>query len=301
MKKGRVFDFFLFLSKSERNGSLLLLTIIGLLLTVRLILPMFFTSEKIKKYEFSNGIDQFEEPKDSTLHLTVVGKGTNATGKRAIGKVDNQDEDILIHKKLFQFNPNEVSYEDLIKLGFSQSSARNLINYRLKGGVFKTPDDVRKIYGVDSSLFASICPYIFMKNEAKVDILIEINTADTAMFSKLKGIGPVFASRICKYRNQLGGFNSIEQLKEVYQFPIETYNRIHCFLTIDMTGIKRINVNFTGIDELKKHPYCKYENARKIIDYRSRNGFIKSIESLVRDTIIDSTTFKRLSPYLKIE
>jgi competence protein ComEA len=301
MKNWRVFDQILLLSKSERNGALLLLLIIGLLLLIRLLLPVILASDKSKKYEFSYLINQIEEAEDTLLQQPVIGKETKSIMPRSDNNVYKHEDRVKIHHALFKFDPNQMSYEELLKLGFSKASARNLINYRSKGGVFRTREDVKKIYGVDSSFYASIASFILLSKEEREDLKIEINEADSSTFTKLKGIGPVFASRICKYRNQLGGFISIAQLKEVYQFPIETFNKIICYLTIDSTKVKKINVNFAGIDEMKKHPYCKYENARKIIDYRSTNGFIKSLELLVRDNIVDSTTFKRLCPYLKIE
>ena len=41
---------------------------------------------------------------------------------------------------------------------------------------------------------------------------IELNSADSAALTKLYGIGPSFAKRIVKYRGELGGFISKEQI-----------------------------------------------------------------------------------------
>jgi competence ComEA-like helix-hairpin-helix protein len=45
---------------------------------------------------------------------------------------------------------------------------------------------------------------------------IDINTADSAAWVALNGIGPGFAKRIMTYREKLGGFYQVDQLKEVY-------------------------------------------------------------------------------------
>jgi competence protein ComEA len=306
MKIKKVFDQLFLLSKSERNGAIILLLIVCLLLIVRISLPIVFEPNESKKFKFSEGIEQFEAINDSTVYIDKIEKQNgNSTkyvplrNKTISDRKFNRDNGIV--KELVSFNPNQVSLNELIKLGFSQSAAKNMINYRLKGGIFRKPDDLKKIYGVDSLFFNTIRPFIVLPENAKVHVNLELNSADSVAFTKLKGIGPVFASRICKFRNQLGGFVSIEQLKEVYQFPVETYNEIQDLLTIDLSKVKRININFAGINDLKKHPYCKYENARKIIDFRSKNGYIDKLESLVNNNVIDTVTFKRLSPYLGIE
>jgi DNA uptake protein ComE-like DNA-binding protein len=73
------------------------------------------------------------------------------------------------------------------------------------------------------------------------------------------------------------------------------------FLTLDDTKVQKININFADFKELKKHPYCGYENARKIIDYRSKKGYIQSVEQLLHDSILEPTAFNRFSPYLKVQ
>src|SRR5437660_80245 len=46
---------------------------------------------------------------------------------------------------------------------------------------------------------------VFYK-KATAGTVIELNTADSAKLTELKGIGPSFARRIVNYRNRLGGF-----------------------------------------------------------------------------------------------
>jgi len=305
MKIKKILEPFLLLSKAERNGSLILLTIIVVLLLVRIFIPVLFSPDERKKFEFENRIAQYESEDGKNMKEPVVKKRPDQTysaRSKSSGEGGEKAERSIVTKELFHFNPNQVSFEELIRLGFTQVAAHNLINYRSKGGKFYKPEDLRKIYGVDSSFYLSISSFISIPLAKELIIIkLELNGADSAAMTALKGIGPVLASRICKYRNQLGGFVSSEQLKEVYQLPQETYNKLLDYVRIDSSTVKKININFASIDDFKRHPYCKYVNARKIVDYRSANGYIQSLESLVTDSVIDSTTFKRLSPYLKIE
>jgi competence protein ComEA len=205
-------------------------------------------------------------------------------------------------QSLFKFDPNTVTLEELNRLGFSTFASKNLIRFREKGGEFHQIEDLKKIYGIDSQFSALIIPYVVLKEEGKSKkTRIELNGADSSALTSLNGIGPAFAARICKYRNYLGGFVSIDQLKEVYQFPEETFLSVKDYLTLDESKVEKIDVNFVNIKDLKKHPYCGYENARRIIDYRSKKGYIQTVEQLIIDTVIEKPVFIRLSPYLKVQ
>jgi len=111
---------------------------------------------------------------------------------------------------------------------------------------------------------------------------IEINSADTIQLQELKGIGPGFAKRIVKYREQLGGFYAKEQLMEVYGLTEQIYNSIKNSIVVDASKIKRIKINEMDISRLKRHPYISYYEAKAIYDYRmlQPEKKIKNIEEL---------------------
>lgn len=82
---------------------------------------------------------------------------------------------------------------------------------------------------------------------------IDINSADTVLFKSLPGIGSVYAARIVKYRNLLGGFVEIDQLKEVYGIKPELFDQIKSQLFISTKMVKKI-----AADSLWKKPYAFY-------------------------------------------
>lgn len=300
MRIKKYFDSFFVLSKSERNGAIVLFVIILLLIIFRFLIPTQIRNDKKFVIDYDTRIDQLEKIKDSLNHKNYNVRST--TSRADYKKVIERKEIVKsIPSEMFQFDPNLVSLEELIRLGFTTYAARNLIKYREKGGVFHKSEDLKSIYGVDSVLIANILPYVVIPEQKATNITIEINGADSAFLTSLKGVGPGFAARICKYRNYLGGFVKLDQLKEVYQFPEETYLKIKDFLILDSTKVQKINVNFADVKDLKKHPYCGYENARKIIDYRSKKGYIQSVEQLLLDSILEPSVFIRFSPYLKVQ
>lgn len=114
----------------------------------------------------------------------------------------------------FRFNPNTATLEDLQRLGFSEKQARAIDNYRTKGGRFRRKADFAKSFVVSDSVFARLEPYIDIP-------LLDINTADSAAFDALPGIGPYFASQMVGYRKKIGGYTSVDQLMDIPRFDEE--------------------------------------------------------------------------------
>ena len=78
------------------------------------------------------------------------------------------------------------------------------------------------------------------------------------------GIGSVFAKRIIKYRDLLGGFYSVEQLGEVYGIDEERYEAMKSWFSVDPSVISHLFVNQLSAKELASHPYVSYKQARII-------------------------------------
>lgn len=205
------------------------------------------------------------------------------------------------------FDPNTVGFDSLLGYGFNNYQADNLVKYRNSGGIFYEPDDILKIYGVDSLFYSSIKHNIRIQKKAANKIennteikfqLLELNSADSAQLVKLNGIGPVFASRIVKFRELLGGFHRKEQLLEVYNFPEETYLNIKEYLEIDSLLINQIRINFADYTELLRHPYLNKKQVSKIIEFRDENGPIQSLNHLLENSIINNSELEKVKPYL---
>ena len=88
-------------------------------------------------------------------------------------------------------------------------------------------------------------------------------------FDKLKGIGKVFSARIVTFRNKLGGFYSIEQLKDVYGIEDSVFQKFKKNLRIKPINPKKININEASFEELTANPYFFTTVAKQIIGYRN--------------------------------
>lgn len=127
--------------------------------------------------------------------------------------------------------------------------------------------------------------------------IIEINSSDSAELTKLPGIGPVFASRIIKYRNLLGGFYSITQLTEVYGLQEENFNKAKNYIAVDNKLIKHILPDTAGFKILARHPYIGKEKAWKIINQRKKTNSKFQPADFSNSQIFDSIQWSRVEPY----
>ena len=129
---------------------------------------------------------------------------------------------------------------------------------------------------------------------------IDINRADSADLLPLPGIGPVFAGRIIKYRNLLGGFANVEQLEEVYGMSIETLDLIKDRVAIDTSAIHKIQLNSATFRELLRHPYLEYEDVKAIVNYRDFKDTIQSFKELQSNYILSDSLLRQVLPYLDL-
>ena len=127
---------------------------------------------------------------------------------------------------------------------------------------------------------------------------IEINTADTTEFKKLKGIGSTYAARIVKFREKLGGFLSVDQIKEVYGIKEELYESIRPYLTVDTNKTIRIDMNDESFTWGFYHPYLPKKGVATLIKTRKERGRIEKNE--VKELLnMEDKEWSRLAPYLK--
>lgn len=284
----RFFTEYFGFNKQQRNGLLVLVCISFSLLLIRIIYPHFIKPDKIEiNYLplFQRQLDSFESLNQSFKPTTSISENTN----------------------LFVFNPNQVTFEQLLQLGFREKTAKGFIKFRKKGFVFKQKSDVKKVYGVSDKFYSTLEPYILIETlsknvsekkymSSKPQQKLDLNMADSASLVALNGIGPSYAKRILKYRSILGGYVSVEQLKEVYGFTDEIYANIHGLFMVGKTGVTKINVNKDDFKAVNKHPYITYEQTKLIFNQRRQAPLT---EQKLKEIIGDESLFNKLSLYIE--
>ena len=222
----------------------------------------------------------------------------------------------FVSGELFLFDPNNLSVEGWQKLGLSEKTSKTIEKYRNKGGKFHTADDLKKIWGMPAGFYERVKDYVviaslqnnhpqndadkfvYTKSEKKV-LLVNINQADTTAFIALPGIGSKLAARIVNFRDKLGGFYSVEQVRETYGLPDSTFQKVKGSFQLSGT-VRKLNVNTATKDELKVHPYIKWNLASAIVEYRNQHGAFKSLDDLKNISIIDEATFEKIMHYLSL-
>lgn len=306
-------------TRQERRGILVVCILILLCWCVPPIV------EKLKK-------DPLPEAGDFKKEVALFNRMQDSLKKKVAPAYISQN--ILTAKELpepFPFNPNTLNTAGWISLGLPMHEVKTIQHYLSAGGHFYKKEDLKKIYGLSSAWYERLAPYINIpktknifsngtpampdsgkanslsnakykkEGETYKTILLDVNTADSTAWVKLRGIGPVLSSRIIRFRKALGGFYSLNQVKEVYGLPDSTFQGIKQQLKISTIALKKLNINTATVDELKSHPYISYRLAASIKAFRDQHGDYDSIEALKQLQLVDDQIYRKLAPYLTVK
>ena len=297
-----IFDF----NSSERRGLLVLAVILVLGIGFKYTLPYIIPETKTDFSKFKKEISELEFAKEQELkEKEDRQKSYKQNNYSKYNKTKYKKKKV----KYFKLNPNTAKTSDWKKFGFSEKQSYIIYNYIKACGGINNKSQLKKIFVIDDKKYKEMSPYIVITKEdaEKKDNnsyksysndniqVVELNTANKKELMSISGIGPFLSDMIIEYRSSLGGFYSKEQLKEVYGIKPETFEKIKGYIIIDKTSIQKLNVNFSDTKMLSSHPYINYKLAKAIVDYRTKNGFIKDVTILFDKKII---TDKKLKYYL---
>jgi DNA uptake protein ComE-like DNA-binding protein len=216
--------------------------------------------------------------------------------------------------KIYPFNPNFITDFKGSKLGMSVAEIDRLLNFRRTNQYVNSAAEFQKVTQVSDSLLNAISPYFkfpdwvnkrkannYRPFEKKIEkiIILDINLATKEDLIKIYGIGPALSDRILKQKGLLGGFVSMEQMKDIWGLSPEVIESLNShFKVAALPKIKKIDINNSSIKELMLFPYFKYSLAKAIVTYRSMNGDLK-IEDLsnIKDFPVDK--LKIIALYLE--
>lgn len=300
-------------SRKTRTGALVLMAILLFLIVVWRLLPFLFPPKNDPAgKELQQAWNSFKK-----THITEAPENDDPYQDRQYKKqyqpkYKDKDNTPQIPARLAPFDPNTASEEELITLGFQPRTAKTIIKYRSHGGKFRKKEDLQKLYTLSKEDYERVAPYARFDDmpESKPAYAehkpasipssrtVELNNADTEALLSLRGIGPAFSKRILNFRNALGGFIAVEQLKEVYGFPDSTYQQIKYRLSVDAGKARKININQATEKELGQHPYIGRKLASNIIKFRNEIRSYSEIEQLKQVPLINDEKYRKIAPYL---
>jgi len=302
-------DYFAF-TRTETRGVFLLLALIAVLLSAP------FAYKNLWKKNYSPEANAKDQKMLDSL-MSQLEESYQLVETKRIEKTNR-----VKRVQLQPFDPNVANAETLKKLGFRPWIAERIIKYRTAGGKFVQKQDLLKVYGISEETYKKVYDYIELpekvppikgekqltkpKKEEKAEEIVKkeninINTADTSQLKRLPGIGTVFANRIVKYRNMLGGFVDTVQFSEVYGLPPETIEQLQTQVVIGNTDVvQKINLNTANIKTLAAHPYISFKVAKAIVKHRENYGTYSKVEDVKEVYLVDEDLFAKIARYIVI-
>jgi DNA uptake protein ComE-like DNA-binding protein len=179
-----------------------------------------------------------------------------------------------------------------------------------------------KIYGLDSTLYKQLYPYILLPSEPAGRAVhkperfqgtnfeaaipdnhsFDINMADTTVLKGIYGIGSKLAARIVKFRDGLGGFIRCDQVREVYGLDSIVVDRLlkRSFIREGFVPMQ-INLNSADKKQLSAHPYVRQKIARSLITYRFQHGDFQDVNDIKKLPMLTSAEIEKILPYVKVK
>ena len=226
----------------------------------------------------------------------------------------------------FPFDPNTADSTQLLRLGLQPWQVRNIYKYRARGGVYRKKEDFARLYGltvirisedylpastlvggrgdINDRNYRNYRDYsnysTYKKDSLHYPVKIRegeqmvLNTADTSQLQRVPGVGKYYAKEIVRYGKWLGGYVNVDQLDEIDGFPRESKK----YFVIQHPSPQRLNVNKLTLQQLRRHPYINYYQAKAITDYRRLHGRIENLNQLRFSSDFTETDIRRLTPYV---
>ncbi len=304
---------------------------LGLAILVILVGVAFFFLHRFQPVE-----ETTVQVSDSTITRFSAHQAYQDSLRKAQRKKQYPRDTIALH--LQPFDPNTADSATLVHLGLKKWQVSNMLKYRAKNGRYRNPEDLKRLYGMTDSMYHALLPYIRIDTVAvlqfrdslrrsqqealnrdtmsrdtmpryishKRDTVLNLRTADTTSLQMIRGIGTYRAKQIVRYREQLGGFVSVEQLREVkalqplFADSLSADSLLSHFV-LDSVFVEPLRVNSMHLERLQRHPYLSFEQAKAIYELRRRKIRLKSIEQLRVLDCLTEADLLRLQPYLYFE
>ena len=126
--------------------------------------------------------------------------------------------------------------------------------------------------------------------------MIYVNSADSSKWLKIRGIGPKRAQRIISFRDKLGGFVSLDQIREVYSISESLYNTFKENLFLKDSSLNQIKTKV-----LVRHPYFNWNLANAKVNFRTQHGPFESKDKIKEIHLVNDKIYRKIAPYLKVK
>jgi DNA uptake protein ComE-like DNA-binding protein len=217
-------------------------------------------------------------------------------------KIDSFKALKTIYKsKIYPYNPNFITDYKGYKYGMTPTQLDRLFAFRKENKYVNSAKEFQQVTKVSDSLLKEMAVYFkfpdwvnkkskypstftpFAKKEKELIVVKDINVATAEDLIKIRGIGEGISTRILKEREKFGAFATMDQMQFIWGLSPEVIEYLNqYFKVVDVSGMKKININSATLKELSAFPFFTYTIGREILIYRSMNGKIKDVADLTK-------------------
>lgn len=214
----------------------------------------------------------------------------------------------LKYDSIKPFNPNYLTDYKGYRIGLSVAQLDLFFAYRQKGNYINSLADFQAVTKVSDSLLLSLTPYFqfpryLRQKKVKVpEPRKNLNQADSISLIAVRGIGPFKAQRILNYKQEIRGFSTMHQLREIKVLSKDNLEELNKrFFVMLRDTLSKISLNDSDFKSLLEVPYLDYISVIRIIEYRRNNGGFQNLRDLMKFEEIDSIRFERIALYLQLD
>jgi len=158
----------------------------------------------------------------------------------------------------------------------------------------------KQYYQNDSSKNKNNTPFEKQEKKPQYTIVkLELNNCDSSDIVVVPQFGNKRAQKLVEYRENLGGFYSYEQVKEIFILQNIDVELLRKYFTLDVSLLRKININTATYKELVTHPYIDSYLAKLIINYREKRGDFTSMEEIQKATNAYQELIEKLKYYFE--
>jgi DNA uptake protein ComE-like DNA-binding protein len=188
--------------------------------------------------------------------------------------------------ELRSFDLNRVDSMELLSLGFSEFQTQNILRYRKGFGEFRRKEELKNVYGVDSSEYKKYERFILIESN-NLDIKTYLFQFDPNVASRNEwdslGVRSSVINRISKFLSKGGRFHKAQDLMIIYDFDSLKYIELVPYINIPKESIAEkilVDINTADSDLLQALPGIGSYFSRQIINYRKKLGGFYKVDQL---------------------
>lgn len=228
------------------------------------------------------------------------------------------------------FNPNDLSLEGWMSLGFSERQAEVIIKYKgIVGGEFTSKEQIKKCYVIDEEKYRELSPFILLPTQSKSNFIDYTFSKTKVVYKNFNpndlpqqgweklGFSPKQAETIMKYKQIIGGkFTSKEQIRKCFVIDDEKYAEMKAYILLpekskedEKLSSKQIGKNIQYI-KFNPNNYSEKDwqklgfsskQAISILKYKTiLGGQFKTKEQIKKCYIISDEKYQEMEPYIDL-